>query len=469
MDKNFSILLSNKTPSVEITTPVSVSVASSVSSPSSISMEKISTEKISNESMEQVKSNVVLGNNPTLYEALNHQPNIDAGHEPDLSIYRDSTEPIHGIYRFRSKFTGQVLCSNNYFLTNEMEIAYTQRGDLGPLVLMLHGVPTNRRQYFPIQRRLAPFCRTITIDMLGMGESTKPRNYGLNQNDIAGINQPWDWIFDTDYVESLMQELYPGEQFYFIADDWGAGISTHYAAKYPNRLLGLINIDPIAFDGYPVSEIQAIGRASEIPVLNAPEMNDYKFKEIMGSFDQTMVQILKSMVKKSEVFNQYNLRDFKFPYIDVDYERNIMGNYANSLTLELKWEAIRVLADRASILAPVLLQPYDSDLNPRGVRFENITVPVAILWGQCDNMMPSQQLYRYLWALKNASVSLIPIPDAGHLAALDQPDYVAEAILNFIIEKSGREEIADIFLGFSGIWKGDEKELIQDLRKIYNK
>ena len=60
--------------------------------------------------------------------------------------------------------------------------------------------------------------------MLGMGESSKPRYYGKSkpyqtqtqingEKEYAGINEPWDWVFDTDYVNKLMENLYPGEKF----------------------------------------------------------------------------------------------------------------------------------------------------------------------------------------------------------------------------------------------------------------
>lgn len=423
-----------------------------------------------------------MNNGKTMYDALSHPVDINKGHEPRLSIYRNGGSYTHGKYKFRSDFHGYLLNEDGkYYRTNEFEIAYSQKGDKGPVVLFLHGVPSNRYLYFPIQDRLSPFCRTVSIDMLGLGESSKPRLYNNNgnnpnnsDNDNPNNNQPWDWINDVGYVDEIMQNLYPGEKFHFVADDWGSGISSHYAAKFDkNRLLGFIQIDPIAFDGYPVSEIQAIGRASQIPVVDNPKtgMKDELFKSAMGAVDQTMVQIFKTMVYDQNVWNQYSLRAIKHPYIDVDYERSAYknGEDATSLTLRLKWEALRVLADRAAILSPALLLPYHEIKNPKGVKYENITVETLILWGEFDNMMPENQLYRFKWAMKNAKVSLMRIPRAGHFAGTDQPNFVSSAILDFISRVSGKDSLADIFLGFDGIWKGDEEIMIKELREIYNK
>jgi pimeloyl-ACP methyl ester carboxylesterase len=412
-----------------------------------------------------------------MYEAFSHPPNPDWGTEPRTSIYRQVPSPENGLVKVLAPFSGIVKREGEYVKTDELDIAYTTWGDKGPVILFLHGVPTNRRQWRPVQERLAPFFRTAAIDMLGLGESDHPLEYGRDDDvervaqgmglpsaDPNSPYQPWDWVFDIDIVDQVMQSLFPEEKFIFVADDWGSGINSHYAAKYGStRLLAQVQLDPITLDGYPVSEIQAIGRASMIK-------DEKQFRMAMGAIDQTMVQIFKTMVHKPDnVYNQYSLRTIKFPYIDVDYERNAYfdGEDATSLTLRLKWDAIRVLADRSAILSPALLLPQDDRLNPKGVKYENIDVPVAILWGEKDNMMPANQRNRLIYAHKNTIVFPVVIGEAGHFAATDQPDRVAEAIITFVIAVLGKDALADIYLGLDGIWKGDEAELIEDLRKIY--
>lgn len=425
------------------------------------------------------------GFEPTMYEALSHPVNINEGHEANPAVYRDGGGPVHGYYTYESPFSGYLKCpkTGKYWGGNRFEIAYTQWGNKGPLVLLLHGVPSNRYLYFPIQKRLSPFCRTISIDMLGMGESSKPRYYGKpkpyqskeelqKEKDYAGINEPWDWVFDVDYVDKLMQSLYPNEKFYFVADDWGSGINSHYAAKFnSDRLLGFIQIDPIAFDSYPVLEIQAIGRASQIPVVvdKKTGVDDALFKQAMGAADQTILQIVKTMTYNRHPWDQFSQREIMHPYVDVDYDRSKYrdGEDATSLTLRLHWEALRVLADRAAILSPALLLPYDEEKNPKGVKFDDITVPTLILWGRYDSMMSRNSKYRFKWVLKNAPVQMTDIPNADHLAGTDQPNFVSDGILDFISRVSGKESLADIYLGFDGIWKGDEREMIKDLREIY--
>ncbi|MBI4513696.1 MAG: alpha/beta hydrolase [Gemmatimonadetes bacterium] len=413
-------------------------------------------------------------NAPSLYEALSHAPVREAGNKPDLTIYRSPGKPQFGRFQFEAPAEGLVQRNPPHGTetkwTREFEIAWTKWGDAGPLVLFLHGVPTNRAQWEPTQKEVARFCRTISIDMLAMGESTKPRLYGRKDkpNLNPGDNTQWYWPGDVHYIEKLMQHEFKGEKFFFVADDWGSGILSHYAAKHNDRLLGIAHLDPITFDGYPVNEIQAIGRASQIP--DTPE-GDQQFAMLFGAFDQTLVQIYKTMVYDPNVYNQYNLRWITFPYVDVDYERNRAGDgvsdVAKSTTLRLKLHPMRVLAERAAILSPALLLPHHPEKNPNGVKYQDTTVPALILWGEYDNMMPAAQTQRFAYVLGTDDVEIQYVPRAGHFAGTDNPLFVANAIVNFVRRAAGREKLADVNLGTQGIWKGDERLMIRDLRDIY--
>lgn len=406
----------------------------------------------------------------SFYSALSHPPVRAAGNTPNLSIYRPQGEHLYGIFRYKALAEGLLQVGGPHSTETEwsddFEIAWTKMGNKGPLVLFLHGVPTNRSQWEEVQGQVSRFCETISIDMLGMGESSKPRLYGRRHNPAP--NDMWYWVNDTDYIEKLMQQEYPGRKFIFIADDWGSGIASQYAAKYNGRLNAFVQMDPIAFDGYPVNEIQAIGRASEIP--NTPE-GDAQYAMLFAAFDQTLVQILKTMVYDPSKYNQYNLRYLTFPYVDVDYERNGCGDgvmdVAKSTTMRLKLHNMRVLSDRAAMLSPALLLPHHPQRNPNGVRYQDITVPTLIMWGECDNMMPAAQTQRFANVLGTDDVQITYIPRSGHFPATDNPNGVADTIINFIRRVMGRSELADIYVGNHGIWKGDERRMIQELRILH--
>lgn len=387
------------------------------------------------------------------------------------NIYRNPGKPTTGFVNVQTGFTGEVLNDeytlNNKTLKDTFKVAYTQWGDRGPIALIMLGVPSRRQGAKGIQSRMAPFMRTVAIDMLNLGDSDKILNYGKKEiGQYIQVNgrkpnvNPWDWVNDIDYVNSVMETLYPGETFTFIASDWSGGIAMKYAEKYNDRLDGLILMDPIAFDGYPVNEIQAIGRASMLP--------DEKFIEMMGASDQTFIQIFKTMVHKPDrVWNQYTYKNILTTYVDTDYERNAQddGEDADSLTLRIKYGALKALADRSAVLAPAQLVPIEE--NKRGIDFKKYKKKVTIIWGDMDNMMPKNQAYRFKYAIPNAKVEIQMLAAAGHFVELDKPRRVSEIIINSISEEVGKDKMGDIFLGYTGKWKGDEEVMIQGLRRMY--
>jgi len=310
---------------------------------------------------------------------------------------------------------------------------------VGPIVLFLHGVPTNRRQWYPVAKMVARHCRVVCIDMLGMGESSKPRLYGLIDKDGKRIRNEfsaWDWKYDPDYIHKIMVALYGnGVKYVFVADDWGGGILVHHCEQYNDEVIAQILVDPIALDGYPVREIMAIGRTAGVQFMKGmdEQKKEETFQTLMAAFDQTLTQIYKTMVHNpNKVYDQYTLRDIQFPYMDVDYHKN----NANSLNMGLKWWAIHVLADRASRLGSPQLFPRTSK-NPNGVNYFAMTMPTCIVWGLNDNMMPAMQRFRLQQLMRNALVDTKPIQEAGHFVSTDQPHLVAEAITSFIIGRFG--------------------------------
>jgi len=166
-----------------------------------------------------------------------------------------------------------------------------------------------------------------------------------------------------------------------------------------------------------------------------------------------------------------NLRYLIFPYVDVDYERNSakdgISDVAKSTTMRLKLHNMRVLSDRAAILSPVLLLPHHSQHNPHGVQYQHITVPTLIMWGEYDNMMPAAQTQRFANVVGTDDVQITYIPRAGHFPATDNPNGVADTMINFIRRVVGRKLLADIYTGNDGIWKGDERQMIDELRVLH--
>ena len=89
--------------------------------------------------------------NCSFYSALSHSPVRSAGNAPDMSVYRTQGVPEYGAFRYQAPTEGLLQVGGPHSTTtvwsDDFEIAWTKMGNKGPLVLFLHGVPTNRTQW----------------------------------------------------------------------------------------------------------------------------------------------------------------------------------------------------------------------------------------------------------------------------------------------------------------------------------
>lgn len=398
----------------------------------------------------------------SFFEALNHPPCECTGHKPNIHIYRPQCRFEHGKVKVTTPFHGKLIDPENFKITKteEMDIAYSKCGDAGLPIIFMHGFPTSKSQCMEVQRLLSPFCRVVSIDILGTGQSSMPLEYGKDEKKgLIKDSNSWDWVYDTFIVKQIKNHFFPNEKCVFIADGWGCGVNTHYVSSYLEDALAFIQINPIGFDGYPIPEIQAIGRLSAIE-------DESLFNALSYNIDSTISQIIKSMSSQPDKsLNKDVIRDIISPYIEVDYEREIDEHETNSL--RMKTNAIRVLSDRAASISPLLLLPYNEGINVRGVKYENIKIPALIINSEYDNVVSNNQKYKFAYTMYKTRVDFVNIPRSGHLVCIEQPEIVAEEILNFLRREFGNNALADIFLGYTGIWKGDEGKMIKDLRKLY--
>jgi pimeloyl-ACP methyl ester carboxylesterase len=74
-------------------------------------------------------------------------------------------------------------------------------------------------------------------------------------------------------------------------------------------------------------------------------------------------------------------------------------------------------------------QPYMHDPRLRG-RLHRITIPVLVLWGAHDGIVPVTYQCAYVDCLPNARLHLIA--NAGHMPHIEQPARLRQAIPHFV-------------------------------------
>ena len=92
----------------------------------------------------------------------------------------------------------------------------------------------------------------------------------------------------------------------------------------------------------------------------------------------------------------------------------------------VEWEIAQV---RAMEAAARILWPLGNTGLAR--RLGRILAPTLLLWGEADRLLPPSYAQRFAEGI-GAKAQVRLLPGAGHLADLDAPDAVAEALLGFL-------------------------------------
>ena len=118
------------------------------------------------------------------------------------------------------------------------EIFYRVEGELGerPALLLIHGYPFNSFDWKPIWGALAERFVLIAPDMLGMGFSDKPREFGYSVHDHA------------DMHEALLEHLGVG-RVHVLAHDLGDSVAQEMLARHErgDQVYGRLGLESLCF------------------------------------------------------------------------------------------------------------------------------------------------------------------------------------------------------------------------------
>ena len=117
----------------------------------------------------------------------------------------------------------------------------------GPVLVLLHGLAGSSATWRHVIPLLAPAFTVVAPDLLGHGESAKPRtDYSLGAH--------------ASYVRDLMVAL-GHERATFIGQSWGGGVAMQAAYQFPERCERLILVEQRGLG----IEVNAILRALSMP------------------------------------------------------------------------------------------------------------------------------------------------------------------------------------------------------------
>lgn len=266
--------------------------------------------------------------------------------------------------------------------------AYVKVGS-GPALLLIHGIGSRHETWWPVIDELSQNYTVIAPDLLGHGQSAKPRadysigGYANGMRDLLTV-------LGIDRVTVVGHSL-------------GGGVAMQFAYQFPQRterivLVGTGGLGPevnpiIPLCTVPGSDLSLAGLASRpvrkvgVPLLNALHASGLP---MTADLDQLAI-----------VYNDLGTREARQAFRHV----------------------LRAIVDwRGQIVT----------MNDRAYLTEFI--PTLLIWGRDDTVIPVKHAYAAQDALPHADIKVFN--NAGHFPHADQPEIFVQTVRHFLADRA---------------------------------
>lgn len=243
----------------------------------------------------------------------------------------------------------------------------------GTPTLYVHGVPMNADEWTPFLERTGG----AAIDLIGFGRSDKPMHF---DGSIAQYNA---------FLQAFIAQQ-GWERFNLVVSDWG-GLALVTAQEMHEKVERVVIINAVPL--LPGYKWHRLARLWRTPFLGELAMG------------LTTKSIAKWLAREA--------RPDREPLPDA--------------TIESIWSHFDQGTQRAILKLYRAAPP--KVLEEAGERFELLTAPTLVIWGEQDPYIPTG--FGELYAETLPDARLEKLPDAGHWPWLDRPD-VIDLTANFL-------------------------------------
>jgi len=255
----------------------------------------------------------------------------------------------------------------------------------GPLIVLVHGITSTSDVWRDVMPRLADRFTVLAPDLLGHGESAKPRgDYSLGAY-ASGVR---DLLAALGYESGT-----------FVGHSLGGGIVMQLAYQFPERCerLALISSGGLGREVHIVLRAAALpGAEWVLPLLAMTRLHDAG--RTLGGF-----------LKRIGVRAAPELAEFARGY----------GSLADGEARQAFLHTLRAVID-----------PQGQRVSAHDRLYLAAEVPALLVWGERDRVIPAAHGRRAHAEMPGSR--LVEIPNVGHFPQLDQPHRVADVLHEFM-------------------------------------
>jgi pimeloyl-ACP methyl ester carboxylesterase len=265
--------------------------------------------------------------------------------------------------------------------------AYRMAGS-GPMLLLLHGVGCNSGTWLPLMPELVERFTVIAPDLLGHGDSDKPRgDYSLG-----------------GYANGMrdLLTLLGVDKATVVGHSFGGGIAMQFAYQFPERTERVALIS----SGGLGPEVSVVIRALTSPVTSAvlSVAGLRPLRPLVGgalnALSRSRLPHTRDLAEVAEIYR----------HMLCDPQGRFAVRHVTSSVVDWGGQIV-TLADRAYLTQ---------------------MMPMCVIWGEADDIIPVAHAYAAQGYAPDADVHVIP--GSGHFPHKEHPDQVAEILTEFVAQ-----------------------------------
>ena len=272
---------------------------------------------------------------------------------------------------------------SKFIEVNGVNVHYKIYGTGEPVLILLHGFGASLFSWHEVTTPLAEYGTVIAYDRPAFGLTERPLEW-------EGEN-PYSQDAQVELVIGLMDAL-GVEKATLVGNSAGGTVSMLTALKYPERIESLILVDPAVYAGG--------GAPAWIrPVLGTPQMR-HVGPLFARQIQAQGVEFIKTAWHDPRKISQATFDGYQKPLKVENWDKAL-------------WEL--TLSSRESGLAE---------------RVKEFALPILVITGDDDRIVPTEQSLRLAEELPNAALAVIP--QCGHLPHEECPDEFMQAVQDFL-------------------------------------
>lgn len=298
-----------------------------------------------------------------------------------------ANETFHGTFPFAPHFS----------TAPGFRMHYADEGS-GPVVLCLHGEPTWGYLFRHLIAQLSRSYRVIVPDHMGFGKSETPgnRSYWL-QDHILNIEQ---FVLDLDL-----------QQITLVLHDFGGPVGMGLAARHPERIARVINVNGPAPFGQPSLPQRFAANLEDSPwfrwIMAAHPQG--KLETILNEIHYNILSTLKlNGFERNELITDTWLEAYRAPFLTAADCRGVLGWAKGIATGQHVFE---IPSEKARNIISAL--------------------PALAIWGMADQTVQGKHFLPLIHeTFPNGQI--YELPGVGHYSPEDDPETIGLLIRQFL-------------------------------------